>query len=53
MLIGLVRLGAQRTSARDLTDPGPGVVTMRRTLKRDIPLLLAQRRKGKKSMVFV
>lgn len=31
--IGLVPLGAQHTSARGLTDPGPGVLTMRWTLK--------------------
>lgn len=29
----------------DSPDPGPGVMTMRRTLKRDIPQLLTQRRK--------
>ncbi|KAI4804711.1 hypothetical protein KUCAC02_026328 [Chaenocephalus aceratus] len=36
----------------DSPDPGPGVMTMRRTLKRDIPQLLTQRR-GRKSMGFV
>lgn len=29
----------------DRPDPGPGVMTMRRTLKRDIPQLLTQHRK--------
>lgn len=33
---------ARRASARD---PGPGVMTMRRTLKRDLAPLLTQRRK--------
>lgn len=39
--------GLSAPTARDLPDPGPGVATMRRTLKRDIAQLLAQRRKEK------